>query len=151
MPTVADVLSKKAERGGAGIVTVTPDDRVLDAVKVMNDHRIGSVIVVDKADGKMVGIFTERDLLTRVVAEGLKPESTKVADVMTRRVVCCSRQTSADELRSVIREKRVRHIPVVDDDTPVGMVSIGDLNNARTEDLEQTVQYLELYLRSSGG
>lgn len=147
MPTVADVLSKKAEKGGAGIVTVTPEDRVLDAVKVMNDHRIGSVIVVDQAGGKMVGIFTERDLLTRVVAAGLKPDSTKVADVMTRRVVCCSRETSAEELRGVIREKHVRHIPVVEEDRPVGMVSIGDLNTARTEDLEQTVQYLELYIR----
>ncbi len=148
MPTVADVLSKKADRGSTGIVTVTPEDLVLDAVRVMNDHRIGSVIVVDTPGGRMVGIFTERDLLTRVVAAGLKPDATKIADVMTKRVVCCSRDTNADELRSVIREKRVRHIPVVDDEKPVGMVSIGDLNTARTEDLEQTVQYLELYLRS---
>jgi CBS domain-containing protein len=148
MPTVADVLSKKADRGGAGIITVTPEDPVLHAVRIMNDHRIGSVIVVDRPGGKMVGIFTERDLLTRVVAAGLKPEATRVADVMTMRVVCCSRDTNADELRSVIREKRVRHIPVVDDERPIGMVSVGDLNTARTEDLEQTVQYLELYLRS---
>lgn len=148
MPTVSDVLIKKSERGGAGIVTVTPEMSVVDAVRVMNDHRIGSVIVVDKGTGKMVGIFTERDLLTRVVGEGREAGATSVADVMTKRVVCCSRQTSADELRSVIREKRVRHVPVVEEDRPVGMVSIGDLNMARTEDLEQTVQYLELYLRS---
>lgn len=148
MPTVADVLSKKADRGVVGIVTVAPEDRVLDAVKVMNDHRIGSVIVVDRGTGKMVGIFTERDLLTRVVAGAKSPEATRVADVMTSRVVCCTRQTSADELRSVIRERRVRHIPVVDDERPVGMVSIGDLNMVHAQELEQTVQYLELYLRS---
>ncbi len=148
MPTVADVLFKKSERGGAGIVTVAPEMSVVDAVRVMNEHRIGSVIVVDRTSGKMVGIFTERDLLTRVVGEGREAKATRVADVMTKRVVCCSKQTSADELRSVIREKRVRHVPVVEEDRPVGMVSIGDLNMARTEDLEQTVQYLELYLRS---
>ncbi|MBX3362966.1 MAG: CBS domain-containing protein [Phycisphaeraceae bacterium] len=148
MPTVADVLTNKAGRGVAAIVTVAPEDRVLDAVKVMNDHRIGSVIVVDRQTGKMAGIFTERDLLTRVVAEGRSPEQTTVNDVMTKRVVCCSRDTNADELRAVIREKHVRHIPVVDDEKPVGMVSIGDLNMAHAQELEQTVQYLELYLRS---
>lgn len=148
MPTVADVLTKKADRGVVAIVTVTPEDRVLDAVKVMNDHRIGSVMVIDRDTGKMAGIFTERDLLTRVVAEHRDPEATRVADVMTKRVVCCSRDTSADELRTVIREKRVRHVPVVEDDRPIGMVSIGDLNMVHAQELEQTVQYLELYLRS---
>ncbi len=148
MPTVADVLTKKADRGVVAIVTVTPEDRVLDAVKVMNDHRIGSVMVIDRDTGKMAGIFTERDLLTRVVAEHRDPEATRVADVMTKRVVCCSRDTSADELRTVIREKHVRHVPVVEDDRPVGMVSIGDLNMVHAQELEQTVQYLELYLRS---
>lgn len=148
MPTVADVLTKKADRGVVAIVTVTPEDRVLDAVKVMNDHRIGSVMVIDRDTGKMAGIFTERDLLTRVVAEHRDPEATRVADVMTKRVVCGSRDTSADELRTVIREKHVRHVPVVEDDRPVGMVSIGDLNMVHAQELEQTVQYLELYLRS---
>lgn len=148
MPTVADVLTKKADRGVVAVVTVTPEDRVLDAVKVMNDHRIGSVMVIDRDTGKMAGIFTERDLLTRVVAEHRDPEATRVADVMTKRVVCCSRDTSADELRTVIREKHVRHVPVVEDDRPVGMVSIGDLNMVHAQELEQTVQYLELYLRS---
>lgn len=148
MPTVAEVLNRKCERGADALVTVDPNATVLEAVCVMNKHRIGSVVVVDRSSGTMAGIFTERDLLTRVVAEHRAPESTKVAEVMTKRVVCCSRDTSADELRTVIREKRVRHVPVVEDDRPIGMVSIGDLNMVHAQELEQTVQYLELYLRS---
>lgn len=148
MPTVADVLSRKSQRGTGEVVSVEPDATVLDAVRAMNDRKIGSVIVVDPGSGTVAGIFTERDLLTRVVAERRSPETTRVSQVMTTRVVCCNPQTRTDELRSVMHEKRVRHVPVVDHSRAIGLVSLGDLNTVRSEDLEQTVQYLELYLRS---
>lgn len=148
MPTVADVLSRKSLRGAAELFTVEPDATVLEAVREMNGHRVGSVVVIDRASGRIAGIFSERDLLTRVVAERRNPETTRVHDVMTTRVVCCTRDTKLEELRAVMHDRRVRHVPVVESERPVGLVSIGDLNAVRSEDLEQTVQYLELYLRS---
>lgn len=147
MSNATEILARKSARGGCTLMSVDPDVTVLEAVRVMNERHIGSVVVTDHA-GRLAGIFTERDLLTRVVAERLAPERTRVRDVMTRRVVCCEPGTSIEELRTLMHEKRVRHVPVIDDNRPIGLVSIGDVNAVREEDLEQTVQYLELYLRS---
>jgi CBS domain-containing protein len=146
MPTVADVIARKVEH--TELVCVTPDVTVLEAVRLMNDHHIGSVVVIEPAGRTVVGIFTERDLLRRVVAGIKDPTTTLVNDVMTKRVIVCEPETNTDELRSIMREKRVRHVPVIIKGRAQAMVSIGDLNMVRAEDLEQTVQYLELYLRS---
>jgi CBS domain-containing protein len=143
MPTIADLLQGK----GTAVHTIHPSERVLDAARRMNERRVGSLIVVDEhVPDHVVGIITERDILTRVVAAEKAPATTAVADVMTGRVLTCTGATDIEEVRTVMREKRIRHLPVVNEHGRLcGMVSIGDLNQAHVRVLAETVQYLEMY------
>jgi CBS domain-containing protein len=111
----------------------------------MNEHKIGSLVVID--DGELVGIFTERDVLRRVVGERRDPVSTRVEEVMTTEVVCCTPDTPLDEARSAMKNRRIRHLPVVDEHRQLrGLISIGDLNAYQTNDQEHTIHLLEAYL-----
>jgi CBS domain-containing protein len=139
MSTVATLLKSK----GRQVVTIEPEATVLQAARLMNTHRIGSVVVVES--GSPIGIFTERDVLTRVVAGERNPKTTRVRDVMTERILTCSPDTTLDAVRHTIRTERVRHLPVVEDGKLCGMVSIGDLNTAEVKVLCETIQYLEQY------
>ena len=134
MSNVGNLLKSK----GRQVVTVEPEASVLHAARLMNTHRIGSVVVVE--DGRPIGMFTERDVLTRVVAAERSPAATRVKDVLT-----CTPDTSLDAVRHTIRAERVRHIPVVEEGKLCGMVSIGDLNTAEVKVLCETIQYLEQY------
>ena len=107
-------------------------------------HHVGALVVI--SGEKMVGIFTERDVLDRVVAAQRDPATTKVRDVMTSPVACCAPETARDECRAVMRARRLRHLPVVKDGRLVGMISIGDLNEAAHADQQQTIQYLTEYV-----
>jgi CBS domain-containing protein len=143
MSTVSQVLKGKAAR----VFTIHPGERVLAAARSMNDHHVGSLVVVDDyLPDRIVGIITERDIMTRVVAARKDPETMTVAEAMTGRVLTCVGDTDTEEVRLVMRAKRIRHIPVVDEHARlIGMVSIGDLNNAVVQVLTETVQYLEQY------
>lgn len=140
MGTVKDILNEK----GTVMHSVGATTTVLDAARAMNEHKIGSLTVT--LDGKLVGILTERDIMTRVVAEHRDPELTKVGEVMTRDVLTCRPDTKLNEARRVMREKRVRHLPVMQDSELKGMVSIGDLNQAENGVLAETIQSLESYI-----
>lgn len=140
MSTVAHVLASK----GTSVHTIAPNATVLEAARKMNEHRIGSVVVVDEK-GTPVGIFTERDILTRVVAAERSPSTTRVREVMSDRILTCTPQTDVNHLRHTMREKRIRHIPVVDGGRLAGMISLGDLNTAEVKVLCQTIEYLEQY------
>jgi len=139
MPSVSNLLKSK----GRQVVTIEPEATVLQAARLMNTHRIGSVVVVE--NGGPVGMFTERDVLTRVVAAERNPKTTRIKDVMTERILTCTPETSLDAVRHTIRNERVRHIPVVEDGKLCGMVSIGDLNTAEVKVLCETIQYLEQF------
>lgn len=140
MSTVEDILSRKPQK----VHEVDANAAVLDAAKVMNDHKIGSVVVTQ--GGRMVGILTERDILTRIVAKQRDPASTRAADVMTRSVLTCRPATRLNEARKVMREKRIRHLPVMDGEKVVGMISIGDLNHAEHDILIETIHSMETYI-----
>ena len=142
MHTVADILASKATP--ADVETIGPDESVLDAARHMNERHIGALMVREK--DALAGIVTERDILTKLVAGKRDPEQTRVRDIMTDRVVCCTPSTTLDELRNVMREKRIRHMPVLDGTKLVGMVSIGDLNFAENTTLNETIRYLEEFL-----
>lgn len=145
MGTVQDILSRKPQTLHQVATTAT----VLDAAQIMNDHKIGSVIVMHEGGsggGRMVGILTERDILTRVVARQADPAATRVSDVMTREVLTCRPTTRLNEARLVMRERRIRHLPVLDAERVIGMVSIGDLNHAEHDILVETIQTMEMYI-----
>lgn len=139
MPNVSDVLRVKGDQ----VATVTADSTVLDAARLMNDRRIGSVVVVE--GDRPIGIFTERDVLTRVVAAERSAATTRIHEVMTVGIMTCSPNADLDILRALMREKHVRHIPVVHDGRLCGMISIGDLNQVEVRVLVESLHYLEQY------
>lgn len=122
METVATILR---EKGSTSVHSVSPEQSVLEAVKTMCDARVGAVLVCQ--EGGPCGIFSERDLMARVILERKDPAATPVAAVMTPEVACVGLETSTDEAMAIMSERRCRHLPVVDDGALVGLVSIGDL------------------------
>jgi len=141
MANVQAIVSRK----GSQVLTAPPETSVLDASKVMNEHKIGALIVLD--GDRVRGMFTERDVLRRVVAEQRDPAATRVQDVMTENVVTCSPQIEVDHARNIFMEKRIRHLPVLDEnDRLVGMISIGDLNAWELTGQEMKIAALEEYL-----
>ncbi len=146
MATAETLLRDRTDRS-VDVITIARDATVLDAARTMNEHRIGALVVTDRAGDSVQGIFTERDLLKRVVAEGRRPEDTSVGDVMTTDVFVCRPETPLDEIRQTMRERKIRHLPVVAADGRLaGMISIGDLNVAEAKVLTETISYLEQYM-----
>lgn len=142
METIRDLLQEKIHRP---LCVTVPGSTVLDATRLMNAERIGALLVMH--DGQLVGIFTERDVLRRVVADGRPPDDTPVAAVMTADVVCCGPETPVDEAAELMRRERIRHIPVVDGDgLVVGLVSIGDINAHRFNHCEAALHQVEDYI-----
>jgi CBS domain-containing protein len=126
METVHVLLNAKPWK----VIATSAAASVREATRLMNDHGIGALMVL--AGGRLQGIFTERDVLRRVVAEARSPDTTSVGEVMTRDVICCSPDDSVEEVADVMRHRRVRHVPVVDAAGRVmGLVSIGDVNARR--------------------
>lgn len=142
MGTISDILKNKQDRP---IQTVGQHETVLAATKRMNEHSIGALIVTD--DSGMVGIFTERDVLRRVVAEERTPATVPVADVMTRQVACCTPETTIDEAQSVMKQYRVRHLPVVSTHGELlNLISIGDINAHHATHQEVTIHFMNEYM-----
>jgi CBS domain-containing protein len=110
----------------------------------MNEHRIGALVVTEGEH--VVGIFTERDILNRVVAQERSPGETRVRDVMTSPVAVCSPDTTTAECRRVMRDRRIRHLPVVDNERLVGMVSIGEITADNEAEQSETIRYLYEYM-----
>lgn len=129
---------------GGTIASLPPQATVLEAAQLMNDRHIGSVLVTE--GNQLVGIFTERDVMRRVVADQRDPATTTVADVMTSPVACAAPHTTLDEIRTVMRDKRIRHVPVVNGGAVLGMISLGDLNKAEHDGQVETIRYLEQYM-----
>ena len=129
---------------GAAVASLPPTATVLEAAQLMNDRHIGSVLVID--NDRLVGIFTERDVLRRIVAEERSPAATQLNDVMTRQVACAAPHTRLDEIRAVMRKKRIRHMPVLASKRVKGMISIGDLNKAEHDGQAETIKYLEQFM-----
>jgi CBS domain-containing protein len=140
MAIVRDILSKK----GRDVVTLTGAATVLDASQLMTERGIGAVLVVD--DDALVGIFTERDVLRRVVAERRDPASTPLREVMTGSVMTCTPQTTFEECRAVMTDRRIRHLPVIGADGLCGIVSIGDVLAFQTDEQQATIQQLNSYV-----
>jgi CBS domain-containing protein len=139
---LSNVLAGKGR--GTSTLSVAPDLTVAAAAAVLIQNQVGSVLVMD--GGRLVGIFTERDILRRVVGERRDPATTRVADVMTRDLVVMRPSSSVMDAMRVIAEKRIRHIPVVEGGTVVGVVSQGDLNHWLVRNREGQIQDLVDYV-----
>lgn len=137
-------ISDLLERKGSAVFSVPPLISVVAAAKEMERHRIGAILVIER--DQIVGIFTERDLLSRVVAAGLDPDATLIEKVMTRDPVTVASSTTVEEVMALFTNKRFRHLPVVDGGRLVGLVSIGDILrrmvDAHRHEAEQLKQYI---------
>lgn len=137
---VGTVLSQK----NSTVVTVDESVRVADAVRVMNEHKIGSVVVVSRRG--LEGIFTERDVLTRVVAAGRNPHVTPVRDVMTGEIVTVPPTATIEQVMDIFATRRCRHLPVVEEGKLVGMISIGDISRWLLEMHRSEAEHLRAYI-----
>jgi CBS domain-containing protein len=142
MKPVGEVLRSR----GGDLWFVRPDDTVFDALKLLADYEVGALVVMDGA--QMVGVLSERDYTRKVALQGRNSRETKVADIMTRAVIAVQPKTSNLDCMALMREKRIRHLPVVDKGTVLGMISIRDLMADIIADHEMTIQQLENYIHS---
>jgi len=140
MQTVADILGSK----GRELWMVKPTDTVLEALRVMAEHDIGAVAVLDGE--KLVGIFTERDYARKVVLIGRASRDSAVRDIMTHKVMCVAPDRPVNECMALMTGHRLRHLPVLHQKRVVGIVSIGDLVKATIEEQEFTITQLQSYV-----
>ena len=141
MKNVTELLKSKPARA---VVTVRPEDTVLDAIKILAQEDVGAAVVL--SGGRLVGIFSERDYTRKVVLKGRSSESTRVEEIMTANVVCVSPRAKTRDCMALMSEKNIRHLPVVEEDRVVGMVSIRDIVTDIIADQEFTISQLESYI-----
>ena len=132
------------DRKGRHIISVKPDDSVLDAIRVMAEKNIGAVVVMQ--GDQLLGIMSERDYARKVIVKGRASDTTHVADIMTADVLTTSDTKTVNECMRLMTQKKIRHLPVVDDDTVIAMISIGDLVEAIIADQQEEIEHLEHYI-----
>lgn len=140
MYTVRDILDSK----GRTIHSVDPDTTVYEALKIMADQNIGAVLVIkDKA---VLGVFSERDYARKIVLKGKSSHDSKVGEMMTDKVYYVKPATTVNDCMQLITEHRVRHLPVLDQEEVVGVISIGDVVLKTIEGQKHTISQLEDYI-----
>jgi CBS domain-containing protein len=139
--TVRDML-----RGRDAVHSVTPDDTVLDALRLMAEQNIGAVLVMSGSN--IEGIFSERDYARKVILLGKTSKETLVREIMTTRVVSVEPDTTADQCMQLMTDKRIRHLPVTERGRLCGIVSIGDVVRAVLEEHRFTIDSLQRYITS---
>ena len=140
MSTVGDILGDKSGE----VWSVRSDQSVLDAVRLMADKGIGAVLVVD--DNRLSGILSERDYARKIILEERASGDTLVRDIMTRKAITTTRANSVAECMALMTDNDFRHLPVVEDEQVVGMISIGDLVKAVIKEQQYTIDQLEHYI-----
>ena len=140
MKTVAELLRVKPAR----VVKVTPEQSVLEAIKVLAAENIGAAIVM--SGERIAGIFSERDYTRKVILKGRSSDTTRVEEIMTANVIVVSPRTRARECMALMTEKNIRHLPVVDEGRVIGMVSIRDIVSDIIADQDFTIEQLEHYI-----
>ena len=140
MRTVQQLLGEK----GHDIDSVHPDDSVFDAIQKLANANIGSLMVVE--DDRPVGIFTERDYARNVILKGKSSPTTPVRDIMTTRVIYVQPEQTVEECMAIMTDKHIRHLPVLEDEKLIGMISIGDLVKSIIADQKYTIEQLEQFI-----
>ena len=139
-------VSHILERKGSRIVSVAGQAPVLEAIRLMAEHHIGAVLVMRGEE--LIGIASERDYARKVILQGRSSSDTPVATIMSSPVVCVSPQESVADCMSIMTEKHIRHLPVMEDGRVSGIVSIGDLVKELIAEQKQEISYLQQYITS---
>ena len=140
MKRVRDILEVK----GNDVWSIEPGASVYEAMKLMADKEIGSLMVMEGT--KLVGVISERDYARKVILEGRSSRTTEVREIMTSRPVCAEPEQNIEECMVVMTEKRVRHLPVMDEEELVGVISIGDLVKSIIDEQKFIIEQLEHYI-----
>ncbi len=140
MHTVSEILRDK----GGSVIQIDGGATVFDAVKAMVEANVGALLVTDGEE--IAGIFTERDYMRRIAVEGRRSRDTFVREVMSAPVICVTPDTHVDETMAMMSDRRIRHAPVVEDGSLVGMISIGDLVKFTSKRQTFQIQYLTDYI-----
>ena len=142
MKTVKQLLQAK----GGDIHTIAPGARVFDALKVMAEKDVGALVVVE--NGRLVGIISERDYARKVILHGKSSHEMEVREIMTAKVVTVQPAQTVEDCMALMTNRRIRHLPVTDDEQLIGVLSIGDLVKEVIAEQEQTIKQLESYIHS---
>ena len=142
MKPVSELLKKH----GGTLWHVRPDDTVFSALESLAGYEVGALMVLD--GGRLVGVFSERDYTRKIALQGRNSKETRVAEIMTRQVITVPPKTGTRACMALMGEKKIRHLPVVDGTTVLGMISIRDLMNDIIADHESTIAQLESYIQS---
>jgi len=140
MKTIKQIIAHKSNK----VAHIEPQANVVDAIKIMTEMNIGSMLVMDK--GKVVGILTEKDFLQQIVLKDRLCEVVSVSEVMTTPVVAVTPSQAIEQCLAIMTDKRIRHLAVMDNDELVGLVSIGDLVKAVIDEQQFTIEQLEHYV-----
>ncbi len=140
MKTVRQLLEGKSR----GLCTIGPDAPVFDALKLMAENDIGALLVVE--NGKLVGIISERDYARKMILRGKSSHTTPVREIMTERVICVQPDRAVDECMALMTDKRFRHLPVIENDKLIGVLSIGDLVKETISEQQFMIKQLESYI-----
>jgi CBS domain-containing protein len=144
MQTAGQLLAGKST---LDVCTIYPDATVFDAIKVFAEQNLGALIVTE--GGVLKGLITERDYARKVILQGRSSKETKVRDIMTSRIIFVDPETTIDQCMSIMLHKYIRHLPVVDDDRLIGIISMGDVVRAVLEKHEETIGNLVDYITDS--
>lgn len=142
MKTLQQLLDSKKYKE---VISVAPHRPVFDALVVMAEYKIGALVVLQGE--KLVGIFSERDYAREVVLKGRSSKTTQISEVMTEKVLTAKPSDTVEQAMSIMSEKRIRHLPVVENDKVVGMLSIGDLVKETIDYQQRLIKQLESYIR----
>lgn len=143
MKTVKQLLDVK----GYDVWSVGPDATVFDALTLMAQKAVGALTVM--AGDRLVGIVSERDYARKVILQGKTSRTTLVREIMTRRVICTHLTQTADECMALVTGQRIRHLPVVENERVIGIISIGDLVKSVLAEQQFMIEQLELYIKGS--
>ncbi len=142
MVTVKNILDSK----GRDIFSIRSDQSVLEAMKIMAEKEVGALIVLDGE--KTAGIITERDYARKIILKGRSSRETQVREIMTTKVIHAQPATTVEKCRALMSEKKIRHLPVLEDGKLCGMLSIRDLMKAIIDDQQFTIEQLERFITS---
>lgn len=141
---VAAILQKKTKP----LVTITSTITVYDALKIMGEHNIGALMIVE--ENKLCGIISERDYARKIVLKGKNSKDTLVSEIMTSELITIGAHTSLEQCMELMRNHHIRHLPVLENEKLVGIVSIGDVVSAVIDMQKDTIDHLQNYIRNSG-